>query len=682
MDPKPSQTRPGDLSPVPHALGGLIRRHRGLTIAGCAAAIVVLAIVVFLMVFDWDWIRGPISRYASARTGRYVRIDGHLRVRLLTWTPTVQVGGLKIGNPRWQGAGDTAQVQRLTVSAKLFPLFIGHLDLPLVDIDQPRFDLLRDADGRENWVMGAAKAKTATELPPIQKFIIRNGQLSMRDIHRKMTLTGTVSAAEGAQAGRQGFALDGKGTMNAEPFLLHATGGPLIHVERNKPYAFKLDVRAGATHLVAEGQLLKPFNLGQIDGSLTASGPNLKTLYPLTGVLFPATPKYDLSTRFKRDGNRFDLTEIRGRVGDSDLEGRLSVDKPGDRRRVEADLTSRKLVFTDLLAVIGGGPKAAAAKDSPAAPAPTRAGMLMPDATLQTTALRTFDASLKYRALAVETGKWPLRRFSLDLVLDNGVLVMNPLDFEFPQGKLAGRVKIDATKATPVTDLDMRLTNVAVQQFLKPTAKGDSPIEGVLQARAQLHGVGDSMHKAAATANGKVVMAIPHGKIRQAFAELLGINVANGLYLLLSNDPRETDLRCAVASFDVKGGVARVDTAVFDTGVVRAQGAGSVNLGDESLDLRLNGQPKKPRLLRLWAPITLKGSLLHPRPGVDAGKAVGQIGIAATVGAVLAPLAAILPFVDGGLAKDADCVSLVGEAQAQGAPVKVSAATPAKPVKR
>ena len=49
------------------------------------------------------------------------------------------------------------------------------------------------------------------------------------------------------------------------------------------------------------------------------------------------------------------------------------------------------------------------------------------------------------------------------------------------------------------------------------------------------------------------------------------------------------------------------------------------------------------------------------------------------LGALLSPLATILPFVDVGLAKDADCVSLMNDAKTAPAPVKTAAATtPAK----
>ena len=49
--------------------------------------------------------------------------------------------------------------------------------------------------------------------------------------------------------------------------------------------------------------------------------------------------------------------------------------------------------------------------------------------------------------------------------------------------------------------------------------------------------------------------------------------------------------------------------------------------------------------------------------------AIVQGGLAAGVALVLSPLAAILPFVDPGLGKDADCGALLAQAKAQGTPI-------------
>jgi hypothetical protein len=73
-------------------------------------------------------------------------------------------------------------------------------------------------------------------------------------------------------------------------------------------------------------------------------------------------------------------------------------------------------------------------------------------------------------------------------------------------------------------------------------------------------------------------------------------------------------------------------------------------------------------------PITAKGSLLRPQLGVQPGAAIAQGGAAAALASFLTPLAAVLPFVDPGLAKDANCVGLIAQAGQQGAPVRTAAA--------
>ena len=151
--------------------------------------------------------------------------------------------------------------------------------------------------------------------------------------------------------------------------------------------------------------------------------------------------------------------------------------------------------------------------------------------------------------------------------------------------------------------------------------------------------------------------------MRAAFAELLGINASAGLLKLLSGDQSESRIRCAVADFGVNNGTATARTFVIDTDVVLAQGKGSIDLGAETLNLRIDGESKKPRLLRLWAPITVSGPLTAPKVGVDVGEVVGQGGLAGLLGAVVAPVTALFAFVDPGLAEDADCGRLIASAK-------------------
>ena len=195
-----------------------------------------------------------------------------------------------------------------------------------------------------------------------------------------------------------------------------------------------------------------------------------------------------------------------------------------------------------------------------------------------------------------------------------------------------------------------------------------------------LTGDGDTIHKAAANANGTVSIVVPQGKIRAAFAELMGVNVTRGLGLLFTNDKSDTGLRCGVANFHATNGMLTATTFVVDTDVVRAEGQGTIDLNTEAMDLTLNGKPKQFRLFHLAAPVSVGGHIKSPKFGLKPGNAPLQIAGSVALGVVLTPAAAILPFIDPGLTKDADCVALVTSAEQKGAPVKPSAttATPSK----
>ncbi len=637
-------------------------RHPSSTTLKWSATIGVLlvALAVLIAIWDWNWFKGPLSRYASARTGREVRIEGNLNVKPWSWTPQVTADGLTIGHPDWMPKGRTAEVRRLTVKFKLVPMMMGRVELPLVDLDRPKFDLLKDSEGRANWKL-ERRDQAPTRLPPIQNLIIRDGGVHFVDQKKRLTVIGTVNASESSTGRGEGFRLVGRGTVNTNPFTLLVTGGPLMNVERDKPYHFRADVRGGATHLTMKANLPRPFDLGLVNADFTINGADLADVYYLTGASLPSTPPYRLAGRFEREGEVYDFPRFSGRVGDSDLSGAAEVDARRDRPMLTANLVSRSLDFDDLRTVIGGAPDIGpgeTASPEQVARARRMRGRLLPDTPLDIQRLRAMDADVDFRATSVRTKRIPLRQVSFHVDLDNGLLLVDPLSFDFPRGRIAGMVRLNARSATPVTDVDLRLTGLGLEQITRPV-RGSVPVTGTLQGRARLHGVGNSVHRAAATSSGSLSVAVPGGQIREAFAELMGINVAPGLFQLLAKDQDRTNLRCAVGHFDVSGGVARGRRIVIDTKPVLVEGQGHINLGSERIDLRLKGKNKKVRILRLMAPIRVTGSLTRPKVKAELGKAAPQAGIAVALGALISPLAAILPFIDPGLAKDANCSALM-----------------------
>jgi hypothetical protein len=350
----------------------------------------------------------------------------------------------------------------------------------------------------------------------------------------------------------------------------------------------------------------------------------------------------------------------------------MSVDDRTRRPFVTADLASRRLKLADLTAVIGSAPRHTAGhtvspQQKAIAAKLVAEHRLLPDTPLDIAKVRGMDARATYRAASVDAGRTPVRGLSMKVDLDHGVLAVDPLTMSLPQGELSGNFRIDARAATPVTTMDLAVANARIEHLVAAKSS-PTPISGGLYARAKLVGTGNSVRKAAASANGEFSVVVPGGQMRQALAELMGIDATKGLLLLLSKNQQPTPIRCAVADFQARDGVFQVRRLVLDTGVVQVNGSGDMNLRDESLNLTLSGKPKKFRLVHIAAPITVRGQLEKPKIGVQAGKAAGQLVIAGVLGAVVNPLAAILPFVSWKLAKNADCAALTAEASARAAP--------------
>ena len=661
---------------------GWARRHRrGLAWTGGVIAVVLGAFVLFLAFFDWNYLRGPISRFASMRTGREIAILGDLDVNALSLQPSATVRKIRIGNPAWAGKAPMAEVERLDVQIKVLPLLIGRVDLVRLELSKPNATLVRDRQGRSNWDFsnGKKKSKEPFRMPPVRRFVIDDGQLKYSDAKRRLALNATINATERLGAANRGFVMAGRGSINREPFLLTVTGGPLLNVDAGKPYPFNADVRAGATRITAKGAIPKPFDLGRFHADFTARGADLADLYDLIGVPLPNTPPYRLAGRLSREVKLWKVGGLGGKVGDSDMAGDLSVDTAGERPFLRGDLRSKLLDFDDLAAVFGGAPSAAPGETVSEGQKIMARQMiaqqrLLPNATLKVDRIRAMDADVKYRATSVRAPRLPIRAASVRVKLNNGLLVADPLRFDLPQGNIAGQARLDARKDTPVSSIDVRISNARLEQLVRVKTGGGIPLTGAFVGRIKLTGAGASVHEAAANANGEVLAVVPGGEIREAFAELLGINVVKGLGLLLAKDQSKTDLRCAVAHFQAKDGVLTANQIVFDTEPVLGTGRGSINLATERIDFRIAGHPKEPRLIRLMAPITIKGPIKSPKLGVEAGTAVAQGGIAALLTTLVTPLAVILPFIDLGLAKDAACGALITEAGREGAPVRTAKA--------
>lgn len=649
-----------------------LRNHRilGWSLVSLSAVIVILVLVATF--FDWNLARVPIARTVTAKTGRSASIDGDLKVHLWSWNPTVDVAGLHIGNPDWAKNPVMFRADHIVVSVSLGRLLRGQIVLSQVAVLHPEVNLERDSRGRASWEFTnsagtpAATGGKPTKLPTVRLLVIRDGTVNVEDHVKKLTLQGSLNAGkESAKGENSAFQVRLTGLLNAKPLKVQFDGGPLLNLGPNTPYDFTVGIMASTIHVEATVSITKPFDLSEFTAKLHLKGDDLADAYYLTGLALPNTAPYDIAGDVRRTAGLFQIDSLKGRIGGSDISGTVGVDTSKKRLALKADLVSNNLDIKDLAPSLGvqsrlsnGKSAAPTSAITPVVAKSTKGEKLLPDADLQLNRVRGMDADFTYHAQSVSAPKLPMREVGFHLMLVNGDLRLDPLDFVLDKGAIAGTVEIDARHAVPETSIDMHVDHVDLSQF-KSAKATEAPLSGELHGRLRVHGFGSSIHKLASDADGGLGIAIPQGEVSDVLAELTGINVLKGLGLLFSKDTKKTAIRCGVVDFEATKGDLTAKTFFVDTTNVLITGRGRIDLGSEGMDLSFQGDPKHLRLLRLRAPVSVTGTLGDPSIGIKAERLALQTGAAVALGVLLTPVAAVLAFVDPGLAKDANCVAIL-----------------------
>ncbi len=124
--------------------------------------VLVAALAIFVVTFDWNRARPWIDDKVSQALGRPFAINGDLRLGWerpvgesgwRAWVPWPRFSAYRvtIGNPPWAKAPQFATVDEITFDAKVLPLIAHTIAVPTIDFVNPSIDLERLADGRDNW---------------------------------------------------------------------------------------------------------------------------------------------------------------------------------------------------------------------------------------------------------------------------------------------------------------------------------------------------------------------------------------------------------------------------------------------------------------------------------------------------------------------------------------------------
>ena len=620
-----------------------------------AFALLALAILVLILLWDWNWLKGPIERQVQARTGRSFDIGGDLDVDL-GWTPTIRADDLRFGNAMWSKEPTMARTDRLEFTLELRRLlFERKLRIPDIRLGKPQLRLERGPQNVGNWVFGEPGGME----PEFRKVWIDDGRLQFIDAAKKTDVDVAVSTENpGEGDGALPIVAKGGGRWQGNDFTLQGRAESVLGLRyKDQPYRIDARASAGATHAHARGTLLDPLRLRDFDLQLALSGANLEDLYPLTGVVTPSTPPYRLDGHFTRDGAVWHYDNFKGVVGDSDLAGDASVDTGRERLFLRANLVSRRLDFDDLAGFVGAAPQAGGGESANAeqrqqAARQAARSRVLPDTPYELHKLRAMDADVRWKAHRINTPKLPLDDMDAHLLMDNGLVRLEPLNFGVAGGDIRSTIRMDAREATIRIRADIGARGLDLPKLL-PEVKLAQDAIGKIGGHVQLAGNGNSIARMLGSANGNAALGMGRGQISNLLMEWAGLDIAEALKFLIRGD-RKIPIRCVFSDFTVTNGVMTARALAFDTTDTIIVGEGNVSLRDETLDLKLRPRPKDRSLFSFRSPLLVSGTFKDPEFRPDMTR-VGLRGALALALGSITPPAALLATLELGPGEDSNC---------------------------
>lgn len=446
--------------------------------------------------------------------------------------------------------------------------------------------------------------------------------------------------------------VDGKGRV----------GGVLALQDKQAPYPVQADVRVGDVRIAFVGSVTSPSELKEVDLRVWFSGVSMAKLYPLTGVALPDTKPFATEGRLHANLNGknsgvYRYENFTGRVGGSDLNGTLVYTAGKPRPKLSGDLTSHALLFDDLGPLIGADSNANKKQRGESKMQPS--DKVLPVEPFRTERWRTLDADVKFTGeRIVRDAKLPINKLYTHIVLQNGVLSLEPLRFGVAGGNVDSTIRLDGSREPMRGRISLNLAHLKLKQLF-PTFQPMQTSFGEVNGRAALTASGNSVAALLGTSSGEIKMLVNDGAISAFLMEAAGLNVANAVIEKLYGS-RTVKINCAAADFAVKDGLVDPKLFLFDTDDSIINVDGTVNLKTEALDIGVHPHTKGVRIFSLRSPLYARGTLKNPHIGVNVLPLAARAGGAVALG-LINPLAALIPLIAPSNNQDAPCGPLLSQ---------------------
>ena len=622
---------------------------------GVLALVVALALAGYLVLrnLNLDDYKDVIAAEVKEITSRDLDIRGHITFSI-SLKPTITARDLALANASWAGEQDLLGIDQLDITLDLIGLLFGTFDTTELAFKGGKLSLERSASGQGNWQLGLDQEDVRrTEeylqgpFPYVHGIRLEDIDVDYADQRLGTKLSGHIKAFD-AVLEPKGQRLTTNLDVEVKNQTISASGTvtKLLSLHAGGTSSVALSIELDQTSLTLDGTVDTEHGANAFDGTFEAASPDPRDLAALAGVTLPDLGAFKASGKISLTPTALDLTTLEARVGDSDLRGQAKVGL-GQQPSFTVDLSSNRIDMTPFIQ---------AWESDDAAPVEETAenDLLFSDQPLFFDALPSMEADVKLAVDKLTVGDLTLDAALLQVKQSNRDLKIDPFKVDYKGATFTGRGEVSAAEPQRVT-LKVLTQNFDLGSFLAQQKVTDL-VEGEIDIGIDVQGQGNSLHAIVGTLDGKASFVMSKGRIASRDVDLIAAGLLQSL-MPWKKGIKETSIKCALGQFEIKKGLAKTQSLLFDTLQMTMTGKGTIDLKTEAVDLKLLPRPKDPTLISLATGLRVTGTLLDTKVSLDPESLLKEVAEAAAGVWLLGPAGILIPYASLGAGHHHPCVN-------------------------
>lgn len=529
--------------------------------------IMILAITTLLVPFlvDINNYKDTILNLVKDKTGREIRVDGDITLHIV---PDISINLKNVSIPSsFRGDRDLFKAEKMVLQLQLKPLFHKQLKIDTFELVKPLINITIRKNGDKNWevpdIIGPKKEEDKKTEPEKEFSESLYEILQLNDVK----------------------IIDGYFSYN--------------------------DMRSGISKIVDDIDLsteLKgennPFN---ISGRINGVGHGLG--------------KFSLKGQYYLEDKSYGVKNLSVKFDDTSGNGEFGLDLRSPVPELMIALNFNKINFDNYLQDSHLNNKDGGKKSSKSKP------FDWSDDVIDVSFLRDVNVHLSFSGDEVVYDNTNIEDIIANLFISNAKLTCIIKQAKLFGGGLGGEISVDALSTIPKFSYDIKIENFNIKKMPESFGIKDW-LDGNINGNLIITSRGDTIRNMVKNSDGVVSFSAKDGAVTGV--DLISmIDKVTSNFNTYSNLSNRTKFNVASGEFDVVGGVATNENFVLETGVVDFTGAGTINFPDLKIDYRLIPKSKRNDLaksgLGARVPITISGSLLKPKVGLEVKNLVNEV---------------------------------------------------------